>query len=229
MIEIRVPQLGVNDQSAKIVEWLIPDGDSVKQGQALCVIETTKVAIEIPAERDGIVKQLQGAGEDVGIGQIIGLLGISLEELNTAESQYRKISVDKIEILATDKAKELAKSLGIDLLELNAVGIIREKDVLDYHNKIAKLSTEEIQFFDLIIYGAGAGGLNVRETVQSNSSWSVAFVDDVVRESKEGIPAYSSSRLSDLKEAGGQNMFLAIANGRKRIELAGALREAGGG
>ena len=87
MFEIKVPQLGVNDQSAKVVEWLISDRGIVEQGQTICVLETTKVAFDLVAEKSGFLFQVVEVSEEVKIGQIIGLLGDNLDQLLARQNQ----------------------------------------------------------------------------------------------------------------------------------------------
>ena len=77
----------------------------------------------------------------------------------------------------------------------------------------------------LVIYGAGSGGVNVLETWNLNGGVA-CFVDDSPSGSELcGIPVYHSSRLPELFDAGCYLIFIAIANGRKRIELFRQLRE----
>ncbi len=217
MFEIKVPQLGVNDQSAKIVEWLVADGGAIEQGQTICVLETTKVAFDLAADEKGRVIQVIKVGENIEIGQTIGLIGDNVSQLLKRKEQLIKDRPIKSKYLATDKAQELANQLGINLmfLEMSDV-IIRENDVREFHTKILTMPIDRIQNFELVIYGAGRGGLNILETER----WRVnCFVDDSHKTEFDGFPVYHSSKLPELYEQGGRNIFFAIANGRKRVEL----------
>lgn len=72
---ITVPALGESVVEATIARWLKKEGDAVKAGDALVELETDKVDLEVPAEKDGILGKIQRqAGEDVQIGDILGII-----------------------------------------------------------------------------------------------------------------------------------------------------------
>ena len=219
---IRVPQLGVNDQSARVVVWLVEDGGYCEKDEAVCEVETTKATIEIPAERSGIVLHLFRAGDELEIGQTIGLIGDNIELLRGEQEKHKKPTRD--DARATDKARALAASLGIDLGQIQVAGIIREMDVVRFHGMSDKIPIA-IDPTRLVIYGAGRGGINVLETANLNGGVA-CFVDDSPSSSELcGIPVYHSSRILELSGAGCYLIFIAIANGRKRIELLRQLGE----
>jgi len=70
--EFKLPELGENIDSAKVVSVLVKEGDSVEIDQVLIEIETDKATIEVPSTIKGIVKKvLAKNGEDVKVGQAI--------------------------------------------------------------------------------------------------------------------------------------------------------------
>ena len=121
--EIIIPQLGVNDEFVTIVEWHVNDGDKVGLETPLCLIETSKATTELVAERAGFVRITKKAGQEAEINEVVGYIVSSLdieikEELPVqpqTELKESTISSRKKSIKATKKAKELARSLGINL------------------------------------------------------------------------------------------------------------------
>ena len=72
-VEIVVPDLGEAGVEATISRWLKKAGDSVKSGEAVVVLETDKVDLEVAAEADGVLESIEReAGEDVQIGDVLG-------------------------------------------------------------------------------------------------------------------------------------------------------------
>lgn len=71
-IEIRVPEVGESVQEAVLAEWFVKDGDAVEKDQALFLLETDKVTLEVPAEGAGVVKIGVPAGDAVKVGQVVG-------------------------------------------------------------------------------------------------------------------------------------------------------------
>ena len=50
----------------------VADGDEVKAGQVLCIVEAMKMENEISAHRDGVVSELSVApGQAVSAGQVV--------------------------------------------------------------------------------------------------------------------------------------------------------------
>ncbi len=71
-IEIKIPSVGESVQEAVLTEWYKKDGDSVKKGEPLFVIETDKVTLEVEAEESGRVTIAVAEGETVPIGAVVG-------------------------------------------------------------------------------------------------------------------------------------------------------------
>ncbi len=71
-IDIKIPSVGESVQEAVLAEWFKKDGDTVQKDEALLVIETDKVTLEVVAEAGGVLKILIEDGETVAIGAIVG-------------------------------------------------------------------------------------------------------------------------------------------------------------
>lgn len=72
---IVIPHLGATGGDVRIIEWLVAEGQAVKVGEALFVVETDKATSEVEAFRDGIVSEvLKGAGAECAPGDVVALL-----------------------------------------------------------------------------------------------------------------------------------------------------------
>src|SRR6476661_2828241 len=78
-IPVTIPRLGWNMEEGTFVEWLKADGDAVRTGDALFVLESDKSTETIEAIDDGVLRlgaDAPKAGEVVKVGQVIAhLLG----------------------------------------------------------------------------------------------------------------------------------------------------------
>ena len=74
LVEIKVPSVGESVTEAVLAQWSKKDGDQIKKGEALFVIETDKVTLEVEAEADGVLKISVGEGETVSIGAVVGTI-----------------------------------------------------------------------------------------------------------------------------------------------------------
>src|ERR1700733_721502 len=73
--EIKIPAVGESITEVQISEWLKSEGDSVKQDEAIAVIDSEKTTFDLPAPNAGkLTKILHKAGETVAIGKVVAQL-----------------------------------------------------------------------------------------------------------------------------------------------------------
>jgi 2-oxoglutarate dehydrogenase E2 component (dihydrolipoamide succinyltransferase) len=91
IIEIKVPSVGESVTEALLAEWFKKDGDSVRKDEALFVLETDKVTLEITAEAAGVLRILVPAGTTVNIGTVVG----SIDTVSTAAAEIPQPAAEK--------------------------------------------------------------------------------------------------------------------------------------
>ena len=69
---IVIPRLGMTMTEATLVEWVVPDGDTVTSGDVLYRIETDKVETDCEATTSGTVRHKAEPGEVYPVGALIG-------------------------------------------------------------------------------------------------------------------------------------------------------------
>ncbi|TMQ71151.1 MAG: hypothetical protein E6K80_06415 [Candidatus Eisenbacteria bacterium] len=74
MTEIKVPRLAESISEAVLAQWLKQDGERVKADEPIATLETDKAAVEIPADREGVLRHAKKAGERVVVGDVIARL-----------------------------------------------------------------------------------------------------------------------------------------------------------
>ena len=74
IVEIKVPSVGESVTEAILAQWFKADGDLVKKGEALFVIETDKVTLEVESEAEGKLAVTVAEGETVAIGAVVGTI-----------------------------------------------------------------------------------------------------------------------------------------------------------
>lgn len=83
-IDITVPQLGESIVEATVVQWFKQEGEPVTTGEALLELETEKVTLEVNANDSGVLVRIErAAGEDVRIGDLLGVLDESGQAAGT--------------------------------------------------------------------------------------------------------------------------------------------------
>lgn len=72
--EVVMPRLGWTMETGRVVEWLKQDGEEVRAGEFLFLVETEKAVTEVEALDSGVLRIPPGApevGEDVDVGAML--------------------------------------------------------------------------------------------------------------------------------------------------------------
>jgi len=166
--EVIMPKMGQTMEEGTIAKWLKKEGDTVEKGEVLLEITTDKATLEIESYAQGILKKiLAEEGEVVPVTQVIAYIGEESDELPHASqakpspeetpqvpapqvveateisSSPRPEPTDRL--LASPRAKKLAKEKSIDLKNVSGSGPrgrIVEKDILNYTSTGKKAEKE---------------------------------------------------------------------------------------
>ena len=132
-----MPKFEMSQEIGTIVEWLKKDGETVKQGEAILVVETDKVTMEVESPASGILAGTRGTpGEEIPVTEIIGYILKEGESLPDSapktdvavsapgpEASKESVSVVSAETAkATPVAERIAKAHNIDLSTVSGSG-----------------------------------------------------------------------------------------------------------
>ena len=145
--EIILPDLGEGIEGAKVSEVAVAPGDTIQSDDTILVLESDKASMEIPAELDGVVKEVSVAvGDEIKTGQL--LMKIDVTESLNEEPDLPKVEdeatspeksevelptetlTDPVEndiqpgdsVFASPGVRRLARELGINLQIINGSG-----------------------------------------------------------------------------------------------------------
>lgn len=81
MSEFRMPSLGADMDAATVLEWQVKPGDRISKGDVICVVETSKGAIEVDVFHDGVIEELYVAPDTaVPVGTPLARIRLESEE-----------------------------------------------------------------------------------------------------------------------------------------------------
>jgi pyruvate dehydrogenase E2 component (dihydrolipoamide acetyltransferase) len=145
--EFKLPDLGEGLTEAEIVEWLVKEGQTVKEHDPIVKVETAKAIVEVPTPVSGtILKIYRKVGETVQVGEVITAIGKKGEKAlpppTRAKGEAKLGVIGKLEqaqgvwqppapgkaapaqarVLATPAVRNLAKKLGVDIETVKGTG-----------------------------------------------------------------------------------------------------------
>jgi len=75
MIEFKLPSLGADMDEGTLLAWHVKPGDTVKRGQVVAVVDTSKAAVDVEIWHDGVVHELLvKVGEKVPVATVLATL-----------------------------------------------------------------------------------------------------------------------------------------------------------
>jgi pyruvate dehydrogenase E2 component (dihydrolipoamide acetyltransferase) len=133
------PDVGEGIHEGRVVEWLVSEGDTVAEDEALVKVETDKAVVELPSPKAGTVLVLHvPADADIEVGDALVTIGEAGETLDVATAEPKRTALKEVGTtpapeaaeapkpgrrpLATPKTRALARRLGVDLATVNGSG-----------------------------------------------------------------------------------------------------------
>jgi pyruvate dehydrogenase E2 component (dihydrolipoamide acetyltransferase) len=161
-----MPKLGLTMTQGQVLKWFKKEGDRVEKGEPLLEIETDKITFVIEAQTSGVLRKIVvKEGEVTAVGGLLGVVADADEDISEAiqdalrkkeaeppspepeiRAKGRSVSISQ-QVMATPRAKRLAKERGVDLTLVKgtgSMGQISEKDVEAHlESKIEKKRVKE--------------------------------------------------------------------------------------
>ncbi len=137
-IELKVPVFPESVSDGTILNWNKKPGDTVKRDETIVDIETDKVVFEVPAPKDGVLKDIiEEAGAIVVSGQLIGHMREG-KVAEAAASPVQKAAAPEAkeardDAFVTPSARRLIEEHGLDTATIKGSGSgnrILKEDVL---------------------------------------------------------------------------------------------------
>jgi len=94
-VDVMVPALGESVTEATVASWFRKSGDTVRQDETLCELETDKVSVEVPAPASGVLTEILAA-EGAAVAAGGKLAAIQAGEGTTASDVKNAPSAEKL-------------------------------------------------------------------------------------------------------------------------------------
>jgi 2-oxoglutarate dehydrogenase E2 component (dihydrolipoamide succinyltransferase) len=103
--EVKIPAVGESITSGVLSGWLKQNGDAVLDGEPIFSLETDKISTEVPSPASGTLQIMIAAGEEVKIGQVVGMI----DAAKGAGKPEAKETATTATVTPSAKASESAK------------------------------------------------------------------------------------------------------------------------
>jgi pyruvate/2-oxoglutarate dehydrogenase complex dihydrolipoamide acyltransferase (E2) component len=146
---ILVPQENVNDETVRILNWLVPSGQRVDKDQPLVELESSKTNFEIYAPAAGIVQYSAQVGDEIRIGAELCVLHSEEQGTSAAPPGDGVAALPAVAPSAvanpvgnhhqaatfSNRARDLLAEHGLTVEQFAGRGLVRTRDVLEFLGK----------------------------------------------------------------------------------------------
>jgi 2-oxoglutarate dehydrogenase E2 component (dihydrolipoamide succinyltransferase) len=101
--EVKIPEVGESVREALLSQWYRRDGDFVRKGEILLIIETDKVTLEVVAEADGILTITVLEGATVPVGTVVATIEAETAPLKTSEPSLPMAKEETVSAAGRDR------------------------------------------------------------------------------------------------------------------------------
>jgi len=118
-VPVIMPKLEMSQETAVIVDWLKQEGEPVKKGEPIMVVETDKVTVEIESPGAGILRGISAkAGDTVPVTTVVAYLYQADEKPDSSTP----MPVSPASSFATPVAARMAEAEGVELVDIKGSG-----------------------------------------------------------------------------------------------------------
>ena len=73
-VDVGVPEIGESISEVVLLEWIKAAGEYVEKGEPVCVLETDKANVDLPAPEAGVLQPLKEVDETIAVGEVIATI-----------------------------------------------------------------------------------------------------------------------------------------------------------
>lgn len=128
-----IPRITSNDQTVRLISWLVNHKDFIHIGQPVLVIETSKVNVEVVTEFSGYIEHDARVGDTVSVGACVAIIHDKADEIQECSMAHETpahfaaygIHDNKF----SNSAKRYIEENKLDLNDFLDIGLVTEEKI----------------------------------------------------------------------------------------------------
>jgi sugar O-acyltransferase (sialic acid O-acetyltransferase NeuD family) len=235
---IPAPRINANDDSVRIVRWLVDPGTWVEPGTRIAEIETTKAVVEVEAEQSGYLAPCVSVGAEVAVGEPLAWLLEKYDPAVVPKAMSRQHATTDGRLVSRD-ALALMGEHDLRTQDMPGAGPIRradvermlahrlsEPDAADWDRVIAQLS---VSADSTVLFGADLQGSVVIDCLEAASPGSATVLvdDNPKRKTMLDRPVLPATLLPKLRRCGFKRAHVAIGSPAAKLSCSHRLKQEG--
>jgi 2-oxoglutarate dehydrogenase E2 component (dihydrolipoamide succinyltransferase) len=139
-VDVEIPSMGESVSEVILIEWLKGDGDYVERDEPICVLETDKANVDLPAPMAGVLKHAEKVDATLAIGAVIAQIAAGAKPAESAApaavqsgAAAEVVEEPAAEKLLSPAARRLVEEHAIDAAAIAGTGKdgrVTKEDVL---------------------------------------------------------------------------------------------------
>lgn len=140
-VDVEIPAMGESVSEVILIEWLKEDGEYVERDEAVCVLETDKANVDLPAPTAGVLKHGAELDSTLDVGAIIAQIEegdkpaaelVEAQQGTTVENAPEPVPEQAVEKALSPAARRLVEEHSVDVAAVEGTGkngLITKEDV----------------------------------------------------------------------------------------------------
>ncbi len=138
-VDVEIPTMGESVSEVILIEWLKADGEFVERDEAICVLETDKANVDLPAPAAGLLKHGAEIDATLGIGAVIAQIEAGAKPAAESEDAPpapvpapEETPAAEDDKALSPAARRLAEENGVDVAAVEGTGkngLITKEDI----------------------------------------------------------------------------------------------------
>ena len=121
-IEMTMPKVDKDQETCTVVEWLKTEGQQVKEGEIVLVIETDKISIDVESPGTGTLGGISAhPGDTISVGTVIAYIMAEGEDLPEGARREPPLKTPKERVIAAKSAVPSKKQIPLDSMRRTIV------------------------------------------------------------------------------------------------------------